>query len=148
MILTTIHPLIHTFFDFTYCVPRSFSLLSCIGFILYSCYRWSRGVTILQLQVSIQQLISRVVWGQTYNIGPCCICGLVRKQLHTVLVYTAVILLTLYNKLKPILQSSLNRTDLHVTLQLYLALDSYIFLHIKTDIKWYKCTWSLMYMYL
>lgn len=72
MILTTIHPLIHTFFDFTYCVPRSFSLLSCIGFILYSCYRWSRGVTILQLQVSIQQLISRVVWGQTYNIGPCC----------------------------------------------------------------------------
>lgn len=59
-------------FDFTYCVPRSFSLLSCIGFILYSCYRWSRGVTILQLQVSIQQLISRVVWGQTYNIGPCC----------------------------------------------------------------------------
>lgn len=67
MILTTIHPLIHT-----YCVPRSFSLLSCIGFILYSCYRWSRGVTILQLQVSIQQLISRVVWGQTYNIGPCC----------------------------------------------------------------------------
>lgn len=72
MILTTIHPLIHTFVDFTYCVPRSFSLLSCIGFILYSCYRWSRGVTILQLQVSIQQLISRVVWGQTYNIGPCC----------------------------------------------------------------------------
>lgn len=55
-------------FDFTYCVPRSFSLLSCIGFILYSCYRWSRGVTILQLQVSIQQLISRVVWGQTYKV--------------------------------------------------------------------------------
>lgn len=58
-------------FDFTYCVPRSFSLLSCIGFMFCS-YQWSRGVTILQLQVSIQQLISRVVWGQTYNIGPCC----------------------------------------------------------------------------
>lgn len=35
-------------------------------------YRWSRDVPILQLKVSIQKLISRVVWGQTYNIGPCC----------------------------------------------------------------------------
>lgn len=74
-------------FDFTYCVPRSFSLLSCIGFMLHSCYRWSRGVTILQLQVSIQQLsgvkrtisvhVVIILWTCTKTITYCAglYCG-------------------------------------------------------------------------
>lgn len=130
MILTTKQPYSYLF-DMTYCVPLSFSLLGCISFMLCSCYRCSRAVTIWPLKVSIQQLISRVVWGQTY------IRGLLKKQLHTVLVYPAIMLK--FCTTKQILQSSLNFTCLTLQ-QIYLVLDTYIFLYITTDITWYRHT--------
>lgn len=63
--------------------------------------------------------------------------GLLKKQLHTVLVYPAIMLK--FCTTKQILQSSLNFTCLTLQ-QIYLVLDTYIFLYITTDITWYRHT--------